>query len=149
MFLVQLRPLIWPVFQFAIISLCFFFTRQKELFFLTQLKTQISKLSLGKICGYDTGYSGYDLLYFPIPKSGYYNKGLCVSECPPENGSTGEVASGSSSVCKPNNYYTDCVFTHTDMSTIITKLDSGPINDPGDNLGYPTTSCKFISLIKV
>ena len=105
---------------------------------------------LGKICGIDEGYEDFPLLYFPVPRSGSFDKGLCVSECPPVDPQFPDgqqIDSNYELDCKEpvdNSEYDNCAWSSTNIATIAQRLrDDTDSQLFGANFGYPTSSCKW------
>lgn len=101
----------------------------------------------GKICGIDEGYEDFPLLYFPVPRSGSFDKGLCVSECPPVDPQFPDgqqIDSNYELDCKEpvdNSEYDNCAWSSTNIATIAQRLrDDTDSQLFGANFGYPTSS---------
>lgn len=88
----------------------------------------------GKICGYDSGYEDYPLLYFAYPKTGHLTDTVCTSACPTGPGSVS---------CKTNTLYTstsNCQNSQTEAQQA-TDMNSG---SPSTNF-FVYSSFSFVS----
>lgn len=59
-------------------------------------------------CGIDSGYEDYKYIYFVVPYGEYYNRTVCVKDCPNENSTVLD--------CKPNSNVTSCNKKNCDYS---------------------------------